>query len=134
MPAYEYEQLATDFHTLFGAKKQLDAAWLKKLQHYGWLGETSMSMRSISWRVLLGVLPPEMNYWSTTMEQNYQTYEGLKTAHLPDINRVKVDPLSSMCGGGEEDDEGRGGGDWDVYYKVSQSQGVAAPLFGLADL
>jgi hypothetical protein len=116
MPSvYEYEQLATDFRSLFGAKKQyLDTAWLKKLQHSSWLGQTCMSMRGLSWRVLLGLLPLDMTQWPQTMEKLYQDYEHLKTLHLPDINQVKVDPLSGMFSAEEER-----GGDWDAYYKVS---------------
>jgi hypothetical protein len=119
MATYDFERLATDFHNLFGSKQQLDAAWLKKLQYSSWLGQTGMSMRSVSWRVLLGVLPTDLSQWPATMEKNYKEYENLKKEHLPDINQVKVDPLSGMCGSKEEEEES---GDWAAYYKVSGSE------------
>ena len=73
-----------------------------------------MPMRGISWRVLLGVLSPDMTHWSTKLEKDYESYEELKALHLPDINHVKVDPLSGMSSGGPEDESG----DWANYYKV----------------
>lgn len=118
MPAYSYKQLSTEFHTLFGTKQQqLDAAWLKKLQYSCWLGNTAMPMRGISWRVLLGVLPLDLSLWPSQMEKNYREYEQLKKDHLPNINEVKVDPLSGMCSAAKEEADG----DWDAYYKVNSS-------------
>lgn len=112
---YDYENLTTDFRNLFGSKLVLDVGWLKKLQNSCWLGQTSMPMRSISWRVVLGVLPVDLTLWSDKLENDYLEYEKLKNLHLPDINRVKVDPLSGMCEAEEES------GDWAAYYKVCTS-------------
>lgn len=113
MPAYDYEQLVSDFHSLFGRRQYLDTAWLKKLQHAGWVGLISLSMRGVSWRVLLGLLPVDKSLWPQAMEQSYLQYERLKKVHLPDINQVKVDPLSGLFSA--EKDRGA---DWDAYYKV----------------
>ena len=117
---YDFEQLSTDFCNTFGSTKYLDITRLKQLQHSGWQGEMCLSMRSISWRVWLGLLPQSMILWPQKMEQDYQEYEELKTVHLPDINKVQADPLAGMFSGQvevEEEEEGRGGG-WDAYYKV----------------
>ena len=112
MTTYSYEQLCIDFHSSFGSKKFLDVAWLKKLQHNGWMGMTCLSMRALSWRVMLGVLLPDLTKWPKEMESHHFDYEELKATHLPDLNRVQADPLSGVTTGQEE------GGEWERYYSV----------------
>lgn len=122
--SYNFEQLSTDFNNMFSSSQYLNTEGLKKLQHSGWQGKTSMSMRGVSWRVWLGLLPQKMTLWPQKLEDCFQKYEHLKAAHLPDINKVQVDPLAGMFSGGgitsEVEEEGArdSGGDWDAYYKV----------------
>lgn len=114
---YTYKQLSSDFHNVFGSTMCLDTQGLQAVQRSGWQGETCLSLRGLSWRVWLGLLPQKMTLWPQKLEQDFQKYEQLKAMHLPDINKVQVDPLSGMS----SCEEGGQGGDWDAYYKVRLS-------------
>jgi hypothetical protein len=69
------------------------------------------SLRGLCWRVLLGTVSLKgLSSWEEELSSQREEYDRLKKTILPDINRVKVDPLLG---------QGQGQEDWTQYYKVN---------------
>jgi TBC1 domain family protein 5 len=86
---------------------------IENLQRDAWMGKlTSMNLRALTWRLLLGILPANLalEHWHRHIQGLVREYNTLKDKEYPKIDRVSVDPLSSLSDDKESEE-------WKKYYK-----------------
>jgi hypothetical protein len=90
-----------------------------ELQRSIWIGkfsscEVSAELRGLCWRLVLGILDynndSDLTTWGVEIENYISTYADLKAGAMPNMEAVKVDPLTALA-----DSESN---EWKLYYKV----------------
>ncbi len=75
-------------------------------------GLPSDGLRAICWRVLLGLISAsDKCLWEKEMNDMIESYAATKEKVLPSLDKVSVDPLSSLSAGTTEHSQ------WSTYYK-----------------
>lgn len=101
-----------EFNSLFGRPVSEGDSLVFRIQQKAWTGCLPPSLRGISWRVLLGLLPnsTSVELWAKEFQSQFISYKKLKEENLPRIDKVSIDPLTALSGETQSEE-------WTNYYK-----------------
>jgi TBC1 domain family protein 5 len=111
------EEIRALFDTEFSVHKVIE-----NIQRDAWQGKlTSLNLRALTWRLLLGLLPSSLplESWSEHVRQQVLDYKILKDKEYPKMDRVSVDPLSALSNSSadDHDESQQQQTEWTKYYQ-----------------